>query len=45
MTDKKLNKTTSSIVTGLQEAILYANNELKAKTHNIIVPSVDYVKS
>lgn len=41
----KQNKTESSIVTGMKEAVLYAKGELEGKKHDILLPTVDVHKA
>jgi putative transcriptional regulator len=41
MSDRKFNKTEKSIITGMQEAVLYAKGKLKAKKHDIALPTID----
>lgn len=38
---KNLNQTEKSILTGMQEAILHAKGEIKAKQHDISLPNID----
>ncbi|WP_253308110.1 MULTISPECIES: helix-turn-helix domain-containing protein [unclassified Rickettsia] len=41
MSNAKFNKTEKSIITGMQEAVLYAKGKLKAKKHDIALPTID----
>jgi putative transcriptional regulator len=45
MSKKELNQTEKSILTGMEEAILHAKEELKAKKHDILLPNVDVHKA
>ncbi len=41
MSKKDFNQTEKSILTGMQEAIVYAKGKLKAKKHDILLSSID----
>lgn len=42
---KKFNKTEEDIISGMNEAILYAKGQLTAKKCNITLPNIDVTKA